>query len=83
MNTHYAVITFSGDLDETHPDEALRGQGPSMEFIAVGPEDFCWDALAEWTAKHPLLLWQEAEVLARHPSVVRTPPGNVDGGDHG
>ena len=73
MNTHYGVLTFSGDSADEHPDEELRGSGPRLEMIAQGPEEFCWDALAKWTAKHPLRLWEEAEVLARHPSVVRAP----------
>ena len=73
MNTHYGVIAFSGDPAEEHPDEALRGKAPHLQFIACGPEDFCWSALATWTAKHPLRLWEEAEVLARHPSVVQAP----------
>lgn len=71
MNTHYAVIVFSGDPAEEHPAEDLRGSGPSMTLIAAGSEEFCWTALAAWTAKHPLRMWEEAEVLTRHPSVVR------------
>lgn len=63
--THYGVITFSGDPDEEHPDDELRGMHPLMEHIACGPEDFCWDALANWTNKHPLRLWEQAEVLIR------------------
>lgn len=70
-NTHYAVLVFSGDLDEEHPDPDLNGSGPRMELIAAGPEDFCWQALADWTAEHPLRMWEDAEVLARHESVVR------------
>ena len=71
MNNHYAVIVFSGAPAGEHPDEELRGSGPRMELIAAGPEEFCWQALADWTAQHPLRMWEEAEVLARHPSVVR------------
>lgn len=71
MNTHYAVVTFSGDPCDEHPDEELRGQPPSMQFIACGPEQFCWDALASWTVEHPLRMWEEAEVLARDPEIVR------------
>ena len=74
MNTHYAVITFGGDPASEHEDEALRGHGPSLTLIACGPEQFCWEALATWTAKHPLQHWEEAEVLARHSSVVRSVP---------
>lgn len=73
MNTHYAVIAFSGDPDEEHPDEDLRGQEPSLRLIAAGGEDFCWDALGTWTANHPLRMWEDAEVVERHPSVVRPP----------
>lgn len=65
MNTHYAVIEFSGDLDNEHPDEELRGRAPRLELIAAGPEEHCWDALTKWTAKHPLQIWQTAEVLER------------------
>lgn len=71
MNTHYAVIAFSGDPASEHPDPELCGTAPSLTFIAAGPEEFCWDALAKWTDAHPLRMWEEAEVLARHPSVVR------------
>jgi hypothetical protein len=71
VNTHYAVISFSGDPGAEHPDPELRGLGPSLAFVAVGPEDFCWDALGRWTAKHPLRMWEEAEVLQRDPAVVR------------
>lgn len=72
MNTHYAVTVFSGDPDHEHPDPALCGKGPTMRLVASGPEDFCWDALARWTEQHPLRMWEEAEVVKRHPSVVRT-----------
>lgn len=78
MNTHYAVVAFSGDPAEEHPDAELRGTGPSLTLIASGPEDFCWDALAKWTATHPLHMWEDAEVLERHPSVVRSPSGRQD-----
>ena len=73
-NTHYAVVTFSGDLASEHPDEELRGQSPHTQFIACGPEQFCWDALVNWTAQHGLRQWEEAEVLARDPAVVRKAP---------
>ena len=73
MNTHYGVISFSGDPAGEHKDEALRGHGPSLALIACGPEEFCWAMLATWTALHPLRRWEEAEVLARHSSVVRVP----------
>lgn len=70
MNTHYGVIAFSGDPASEHSDPELRGQSPSLTLIAAGSEQFCWDALASWTAKHPLRMWEDAEVLTRHPSVV-------------
>jgi hypothetical protein len=73
MTTHYAVIGFSGDPASEHPDDELRGRGPSLDLIACGPENFCWDALAKWTAEHPLRMWEEAEVLARDPALVRNP----------
>ena len=73
MNTHYALIMFSGDPANEHPDADLRGQAPSATFIAAGPEQFCWDSLTQWTAKHPLRMWEEAEVVERHSSVVRLP----------
>lgn len=75
MNTHYAVIVFSGDPASEHTDPDLRGSAPTLTFIACGPEDFCWQSLAEWTGKHPLRMWEDAEVLARHESVVRIPEG--------
>lgn len=70
MNTHYGVITFNGDPMSEHPDEDLRGHSPHIEFIACGPEQFCWEQLARWTAKHPLRMWEEAEVLARDPVLI-------------
>lgn len=73
MNTHYALIMFSGDPDNEHPDEELRGTEPSARLIAAGSEQFCWDSLAKWTANHPLRMWEDAEVVERHPSVVRPP----------
>jgi hypothetical protein len=72
VNTHYAVITFSGDPASEHPDEELHGAAPCLTFIASGPEKFCWDALFRWTAEHPLRMWEEAEVLARDPALVRS-----------
>lgn len=71
-NTHYGVLTFSGDPDNEHPDEELRGTGPHLELIAAGDEESCWRSLAKWTETHPLRLWEDAEVLERHPSVVRS-----------
>jgi hypothetical protein len=68
-NTHYAVIVFGGDPASEHPDPELRGRGPSLDLIAAGPAEFCWEALARWTAEHPLRLWEEAEVLARDPLI--------------
>lgn len=76
-NTHYAVLSFSGDPDEEHPDEELRGREPHLTLIAAGGEDFCWDALARWTAAHSLRMWEDAEVLERHPTVVRPIGGSV------
>lgn len=70
MNTHYGVIVFSGDPAREHPDPDLNGHPPSMTLIATGPEDFCWRALGQWTAKHPLRMWEEAEVLARDTHLV-------------
>lgn len=70
MNTHYAVITFSGDPAEEHADPDLNGMAPHLQFIAAGDEDFCWKALDEWTAKHPLQEWQDCEVLMRDPELV-------------
>lgn len=63
--THFGVIHFLGDLDDEHPDPDLKGRGPHIEVIAAGGEDHCWRALAEWTVKHPLRLFESAEVLAR------------------
>jgi hypothetical protein len=77
VNTHYGVICFSGDPAGEHPDEELRGHAPKLELIASGPEQFCWDALARWTEKHPLRLWEDCEVLTRDPSVVRAPPSTA------
>lgn len=65
MNTHYAVIAFSGDPVGEHPDPELNGHEPRLLLIACGPETFCWEALATWTAKQPLRMWEEAEVVAR------------------
>ena len=73
MNTHYALIAFSGDPAAEHDDPELNGHEPSLTFIAAGPEAFCWEALRDWTAKHPLREWETAEVVTRHPSVVREP----------
>jgi hypothetical protein len=71
-NTHYAVLAFSGDPDGEHPDPELRGRGPQLELIAAGDEAFCWQHVEAWTARHPLAMWQHAEVVARDPSVVRS-----------
>lgn len=70
MNTHYAVVSFSGDPMCEHGDPELCGRAPHLEFVACGPEDFCWEALARWTESHPLLEWQEAEVLTRDAALV-------------
>lgn len=64
-NTHYAVLTFSGDPDGEHPNEELRGTGPSLTLIAAGDEDFCWKSLEAWTEKHPLRRGEDAEVVER------------------
>jgi len=72
VNTHFAVLYFGGDPAGEHPDPELNGHGPELSLIAAGPESFCWHALAEWTATHPLRLWETAEVVARDPSVVRS-----------
>lgn len=69
--THYAVIVFSGDPGCEHDADDLREAPPSLEFIAQGSEDFCWQSLATWTENHPLRMWEEAEVLARDPALVR------------
>lgn len=69
-NTHYAVVTFSGDPCNEHPDPDLRGRSPFLEFIAAGDEAFCWRAVGSWVAKHPLSAWQTVEVLTRNPDVV-------------
>lgn len=71
VNTHYGVLVFGGDPAGEHPDEVLRGQGPTMEFICAGPEEFCWAVLTRRTAEHPLRMWETAEVLARDISAVR------------
>lgn len=71
VNTHYGVIEFGGDPAAEHPDEELRGSGPTLTLICAGPEEFCWAALARWTAKRPLRLWETAEVVARDPALVR------------
>lgn len=63
--THYAVIAFSGDPAGEHPDPELNGQPPSLKMVAAGPEQFCWDTLTRWTAKHPMRMWESAEVLKR------------------
>jgi len=73
VNTHYAVVAFSGDPASEHPDPDLCGAEPSLTLIACGPEQFCWDAVTRWTAIHPLRMWEKAEVLARDPSAVRDP----------
>lgn len=69
-NTHYGVITFSGDPADEHPDDELRGAAPLFRYIAAGSEEFCWGALTNWTNIHPLRMWEEAEVLTRDPALV-------------
>lgn len=78
MNTHYAVITFSGDPACEHDDPELNGSAPWMTLIAAGPEKFCWDALAAYTERHPLREWEEAEVVQRDPHVVRIQKERAD-----
>jgi hypothetical protein len=70
VNTHYAVIVFSGDPASEHEDEELRGHAPSLRMVACGSEDFCWDALVNWVVAHPLRKWEDGEVLAREPEKV-------------
>jgi hypothetical protein len=70
MNTHYAVITFSGDPAREHPDEELRGHEPSLQLIACGSEEFCWESVVTWTAAHPLRQWEDVEVLGRGPEIL-------------
>lgn len=70
MNTHYAVVVFSGDPAGEHDDDELRGEGPGLTMIACGEEAFCWKAVAAWTLAHPLRQWETVEVLARNPVVV-------------
>ena len=65
MNNFYAVVHFSGDPDAEHPDPDLKGTGPQMTLIAAGDEQYCWEALIRWTGRHPLRMWERAEVLAR------------------
>lgn len=66
---------FGGDPGGEHPDDELRGCEPMLALIACGPEDHCWRALERWTAKHPLRLWETAEVLVRDLSSVRIQRG--------
>lgn len=65
MNTHYGLIHFSGDPAGEHPDPELNGSEPGLQLIAAGSEPFCWESLAAWTARHPLRMWEMAEVVAR------------------
>lgn len=65
MNTHFAVVVFTGDPLSEHDDPDLRGRAPSLDLIGSGSEDFCWEAAARWTASHPLRRWETVEVLAR------------------
>lgn len=71
MNSHMGVLHFGGDFDNDHPDPELRGRGPMLELVAVGPEEHCWQALARWTARHPLRRDEQAEVLRRDETLVR------------
>lgn len=72
MNTHYAVVAFSGDPGREHADPELNGQPPSLDLIACGSEEFCWAAVETWTETHPLREWEDVEVLARDLTRVRT-----------
>lgn len=63
--THYGVIHSYGDFDGEHPNPELRGSAPHLELIAGGDEEFCWQALVEWTTENPLQQWEQAEVLSR------------------
>lgn len=63
--SHFAVIYFAGDPTDEHPDPELAGRPPSLELIACGSEDHCWEALAAWTLSHPLREGETAEVLTR------------------
>jgi hypothetical protein len=74
VNTHYAVVTFSGDPAGEHPDEELRGRAPHLSLVACGPEEFCWDSLTKWTERHPLRMWEEGEVLVRDPALAAAGP---------
>jgi hypothetical protein len=65
VNTHYALVVFSGDFDGDHPDPDLRGTGPSATLVAAGPAAHCWKALAAWTERHPLRRDEAAEVVLR------------------
>ena len=73
MITHYAIIHFTGDPVDEHPDDELRGQAPSLTLIAAGPEEFCWQALNLWTTEHPLRQWEAGEVVQRDPAAVQMP----------
>lgn len=73
MNTHYAVVAFIGDIGGMHPDPELAGVAPHLDLIAAGPEDFCWEAAANYTNRCPLQEGQSVEVLARNPAIVITP----------
>lgn len=64
MNSHRAVIEFSGDPDGEHPDPELRGQSPLMTLIASGDEIFCWQQLRKYTQNHPLRTWEKGFILA-------------------
>lgn len=78
-NTHYGVVVFTGDPDEEHPNESLRGRCPHMELICAGTEEGCWAALNAWTMRHPLEQWQHAEVLARMVSLSPSGPFATSG----
>lgn len=72
MNTHYALLVFGGDFDNDHPDVELRGTGPSVTLLGAGDEDFCWTAIATWTARRPLRAGEHAEVVLRDRSLVES-----------
>lgn len=65
LNTHYALVVFSGDFAGDHPDPDLRGTGPSATLIAAGPSPHCWRAAAAWTERCPLRRDEAIEVVLR------------------
>lgn len=70
MNTHYGLLVFLGDFDGDHPDEARRGCAPSLEFLAAGPEQFCWDSVGKYVLERGLQRDELVEVVTRDPLLV-------------